>query len=885
MTGLRVFLKRLLGRGRTSAQLDEEIAEHLAQLAAEYEHRGLAPEEALAAARRHFGPITQLHEAYREQRRLPFLDALCQDLGFALRQLRRNPGFAAAAVITLALGIGANSAIYQVLDAVVFRQLPVRQPASLVQVQMLDDGRPVHVSYPFYRQLAARQEVMDGLVAVSDFPLRQAVLRGRGSLRAVKGSLVSGNYFAVLGVGARAGRVFTAEDDQASAPPVMVLSDAFWSREFARDPAAIGQVLEINGAKGTIIGVTPPEFFGETMGSVPDVWLPVAFQPQFTPAGWLNGPSHSWLTLLGRLRAGVSMRQAQASLAPLYANLAELTVQRMGHDYRAKVVPASRGIAALEERFGEPLWVLFGITGMVLLLAASNLANLMLGRAAARTQEMGVRLALGAGRWRIARQLLTESLLLAALGTAAALVLARSGAQALVAWASTDSGWGLPLGFAWRHVAFTAAVAVGATCLFALAPAWSAAGTDLQSALQAGSRGSSGGRFRNRLGKGLIAAQLAVSLTLLSAAALLTHSLWNLRQQDFGYDADRVVMADLPLEFTKSMIAQHTALRGPLYQRIGAIPGVRSVAVSAFGVLDSTVFTCHLSTAERAAHKGEVARQIHVSKGYFETMGTRILAGRGITDEDRADLPHVAVLGETAARALFGGGNAIGRVISTGRYFETKGALEVVGVAADVRFADPREPYGFVVYVPMEQSPAPVTAVVARAAGDTGQLAADVRAAIHGVDSGLMVGSVRTIGARLEAQMRNAKLLTVLSACFGVLALAVTAVGVYGVAAYAVERRAQEIGIRLALGAAGGAVSRMMMAEVALVAAAGIVAGAAGAVAATRVLRGLLFGAAGSGVPLFLAAGALLLGIAALAAYLPARRAARLDPMVALRRE
>src|ERR1022692_2076345 len=325
VTGLRVLLSRLLGKGRTHAELDSEIAAHLALLAADYERRGLSPADALAAARRHFGPITQLHETYRDQRRLAFFDAFAQDLAYALRQLRRNPGFAAAATLTLALGIGANAAIYQVLDAVVFRSLPVRDPASLVQIQLLENGRPIHVSYPFYRELAARQQALGGLFAVSDFPLRQAVLRGRGAFRAVKGSIVTGNYFRVLGVNARAGRIFTEDDDRPAASPVIVLSDAFWNREFARSPGALGQVLEINGIAATVIGIASPDFFGETVGTVPDLWIPMSVQPRIMPTDYLNAPNSSWLTMLGRLRPGVNARQAQAALDPLYRRLADLT--------------------------------------------------------------------------------------------------------------------------------------------------------------------------------------------------------------------------------------------------------------------------------------------------------------------------------------------------------------------------------------------------------------------------------------------------------------------------------------------------------------------------------------------------------------------------------
>ncbi len=885
MTWLRVLISRVFGRGRTRGELDSEIAAHLALQAEEYERRGLSPADALAAARRHFGPITQLHETYREQRRLAFFDPLSQDLVYAFRQLRHNPAFAAAAALTLALGIGANAAIYQVLDAVVFRSLPVRDPGSLVQVQLLENNQPVHVSNPFYREFAARQQVLDGLFAVSDFPLRQAVLRGRGSFRAVKGSIVTGNYFRVLGVAARTGRVFTEDDDRAAAPPVIVLSDAFWSREFARSSSALGQVLDINGAKATVIGVAPPEFFGETVGTVPDLWLPISFQPQFMPADWLAAPSHSWLTMLGRLRPGVSAGQAQAALDPLYRRLADLTVQRAGHDYRVRLQSASRGIDELEQRFGRPLWVLIGITGLVLLIACSNLANLMLGRATARTREIGVRLALGAGRSRIARQLLTEGLLLSALGTTIALLLARSGARWLVDWASAAGDWRLSLGFEWRHLAFTAAIAVAATCLFGLAPAWTATRVDVQSALQSAHRGHAGGRFRNRVGRWLIVAQLSISLTLLSAAALLTRSLWNLRHQDFGYDADRVLVADIPLEFTKAMMKQRAALRQPLYERMNAIPNVRSAAVSAFGVMDSTVHTCSISTAERPEQPGDFTRRVHVSPRYFETIGTRILAGRGITEEDRADSPGVVVLGQNAARTLFGGADPIGRFVSTGKVFESKDALQVIGVAHDVRFFNPRDPFGFVLYVPLTQDPAPVTAVVVRGGSDPARLAGAVRGAFHEVDPSLLVGAIRPLADSVEAQLSNEKLLALLSACFGVLALGLTAVGVYGVIAYAVQRRTQEIGIRLALGAERGAVSRMMMRDVGLLAIAGTVLGAGGAIAATRLLRTMLFAFGAADYTLLAGAAGVLFAIAAAAGYVPARRAARMDPMSALRQE
>ena len=395
-------------------------------------------------------------------------------------------------MLTLALGIGANVAIYQALDAVLFRELPVADPAGLVQVQLLEEGSPVHVSYPLFRELAERQQVFQGVIAVSDFPLREAVLRGRGELRGIKGSLVSGGYFRLLGVRAQVGRTLRQEDDRAGATPVAVLSDAFWAREFGRSPAAIGQVLRINNATATVIGVAPPEFFGETVGSAPDVWLPVSLQPQVMPGDWINAPSSSWLTVIGRLRAGVSRQQAQAALNSLYSRLLELTPTRPGRNYSVRLEPANRGINELESRFGRPLWLLQCIAGLALLIACSNLAGLLLARATARESEIGVRLALGAGRGRLMRQLLTESLLLGLLGAVAAMPLASWGARGLVALASAES-WRLPVRFGATAFGITLALALLAACLFGLAPALAAARLDVNRALQAG-RGRGGGR-------------------------------------------------------------------------------------------------------------------------------------------------------------------------------------------------------------------------------------------------------------------------------------------------------------------------------------------------------------------------------------------------------
>ena len=864
MTWPRVLLWRLFRRGRAPAELEEEMAAHRALLAVEYRRRGMAPEAAGAESRRQFAGTTQIREQYRATQRLPLLDSLAQDVAYALRQLRASPGFTAAAVLTLALGIGANLAIYRVLDAVLFRDLPVRDPAGLVQVQLLESHDPQRVSYPLFRELAARQHVLEGMFAVSDVALPTP--------EGARGYLASGAYFRTLGVQARLGRVFTEEDDRPGAPPVAVLSDAFWRRS----GLALGQTLQLHGARAAIIGVAPPGFYGETPGAARDFWVPMSLQPLVTPGDRINGAAYSWLSIIGRLRPGITARQAEAALDPLFREFAHLTVTRFGRSYRARVAPANRGIGDLDRRFERPLWLLMGMVGLVLAMLCSNLANLLLGRAAVRSHEIGVRLALGAGRGRIVRQLLTESLVLAAVGVGAALPLGSRGASALVSLAGT--GAGLPLETGWHEAVFTIAVALICTCIFGLAPALAATRAGVLSALQPQSRTTAGAR-RRYFGNSLVVAQVSVSLVLISGAALFARSLWNLRNQDFGLDRE-VVLVDIPLELTPQAIARQRALVWPLYERVNALPGVRSAAVSAFGPMSSLVRTTGVSTPDRPAHRTDLTRLVCVSPQYFETMGIPIVEGRGITDSDRAGAPPAVVLNQSAARALFGGAPAAGRFVSQSDHYDSKTALQVIGVARDVRFSSARDPFGFVLYVPIAQSAAPVTGLVLRATGNPGILAA-----IKGIDPNLKVGPVRTYGEAFDAGLGNDKLLAAIAGAFGLIALALSYAGVYGVLSYAVERRTHEIGIRIALGSGRKGIYRMVLREAALLLAASLVLGGAGAVAGTRALRGTLFGFAAADYLLPLLAAALL-GLAAFAAsYLPARRAAHLDPVDALRQD
>ncbi len=601
------------------------------------------------------------------------------DLRYAARQLRKSPVFTAAAILTLTLGIGANTAIYQVLDALLFRALPVRDPTRLVRITLLEDGKPAAFNYPAYLDLAARQQAAEGLFATSDYPLHAAILRGRGQAHPVNAVLATAAYFQVLGVSAPVGRVFTPADDRA---PVAVISDAFWDREFGRSRDAIGQPLRINKAIVTVIGVAPPEFTGEKPGNAPDAWLPMGLAPELMATDWLHAPKASWLTVMARLRLGVTVTEARQSFETA-----------AGHAIR--VDPGSRGLADLQTRFENPVLLLMAAVGLVLLIACCNLATLLLGRAAARSQEMAVRMALGAGRARLVRQLLVESFLLAGTGAAAGLVLSRWASAQLVA---QPAGIGaLSVQFNWRVVAFAVAAAVLATVLSGLAPALSATRISRYP-----------GPRRRWLGQALIAAQVAVSLLLLSGAGLLSRSLWNLRHQDFGFRPGRLLLVDLPWEFSPSMMARYAALRGPLFDRMNALPGVQSAAISGFGPLGSDV---HTGPIAAPGVPSSMARIVHISPRYFETAGIPIVARRSIGADDRAGAPRVAVLSETAARRMFGGAGPIGPFLSPDKTFDASHAIEIVGVAHDVRFAHPADPFGVEIYVPLEQSPAPVTAI------------------------------------------------------------------------------------------------------------------------------------------------------------------------------
>jgi predicted permease len=885
MTTLRVLLSRLLGSlGWRPRDLTDDIQAHLDLLAGEYERKGMSPADARLAARREFGGVAAAEERYREQRRLPGLDVLVQDVRYALRTMVRAPGFTAIAVLTLALGIGANAAIFQVLYALVIKPLPVRDPHQLVDVQPMHNGSGQSFSYPLLREMSARQKAVQGIF-VSSGVIGEWVIDGRKPSAPVDGRMATGNYFALLGTGAQMGRVLTETDDRPSATPVAVISDAFWRRELGARTDALGKVLSIKNVHVTVVGVTRPEFFGETVGSYPDVWIPLSLVSQLDPKSMSAGTV--WLQPMARLRPDVTLPQAEAQLDALFRQLRHLTIQwKDVSDDRLTLLPAAHGLGSLHEEFGRPLWILMGIVGMLALIACCNLANLLLARATARTHEIGVRLAVGATRARLLRQLLTESALLAAIGGGLALLLAGATARALVQLATIGQQLELSIESDWRIAAFTALIAIVAVFVFGLAPALAATRVGVSSTLQGGRRTHTGSRSRHLTSNAFVVAQVMLCLMLVAGASLLTRSFWKLTHQDFGYQPERVLTANLSFNFENMKPYFSPAFRQRLYEQVRAIPDIRNASLSMGGPLGNMSDGATLTLPGRVATDGDTVTLIRVYPHYFETMGIPILAGRAINEDDRKGAEGVAVISETTARTFFGNESPVGRIFAYGPHFDAGKSIRIVGVARDVRYENPREPFKRVVFVPMEQIRAfSVPEIVIQVDGNASAFVEPLRKTVRDVAPGLSIWRLETLSETALVRLRRERLLAWLSGMFGVLALILASIGLYGVVSYRVELRTQEIGIRLALGANPRRLRAMLLREVLQMLGIGLAAGALATLALTGLLKTILFELSPRDPGTLVSAAVVLTAVAIIAGFVPARRASRLDPMTALRRE
>ena len=843
------------------------------------------------------------------------MGTLIQDLRFALRGLAKAPVFTAVAVLSLALGIGANTAIFTLLDQVLLRRLPVRNPEELVLLWMHggthygSNWGGNAISYPLYEDLTRNNQVFTGMFC--RFPTSVS-LSFEGNTERVAAELVSGTYFPVLGVGAALGRTFTGEEDQTpGGHPLVILSHDYWKSRFASDPAAVGKTIVVNGHDMTVVGVTAPGFRGVELEFVPQIFVPMMMKAQMTPF-WdaLKDRRSRFVNAFGRLKPGVTREQAKASLAPFFKGVLEMEVKEAAFRNASvesrqsflrnilDVLPGGQGRSYLRRQLETPLLVLMGLTAGVLLIACANVANLLIARAAAREKEIAVRLAVGAGRGRIVRLLLVESLVLAALGAACGVGLAYATDRVVFSLLPSDAS-SLKLSPVpdLRILLFTTLVAGLTALVFGLVPALQAARPDLAPTLkdQAGAVAGSAGHARLR--KALVAVQVALSLLLLVGAGLFVRSLGNLRQLGPGFETERLLAFNVDPSLNGYRADKSRAFYQQLSLDLHALPGVSSAGLASMTILEDNEWDSSVTVEGHVAAPGEDVSPFmnSISPGYFKTLGVPIVAGRDFTVQDTEQIKHgsdeddyaprVVIVNEKFAQRYFGG-NALGRHVGFGTDPGTPTDMEIVGVVKDIKYMNLKEEIPIQMFVPYLASRyVGFMTVYVRTTLPPEQIVAMARARVKTLDPNLPVFGVRAMDERVTDSLLIERLIAGLSAAFGTLATLLACVGLYGVLAYNVSRRRREIGLRMALGAASSDVVRLILREALLLLAIGLVVGLPAALGLARAVQSQLFGVHFAD-PLTIGSAALGLGLAAvLAGYLPARRASRIDPVTALRYE
>jgi len=824
-----------------------------------------------------------------------FLETLIHDIGYALRLLRKSPVFTAAVTLSLALGIGANTAIFSLIDAVMWRTLPVKDPEGLVLLTH-SRGTAFEGGFTYQQYRIMRQQEGRGFTQLAAWSPVRLNVSIDGSLEpTTDGQLVSGDYFSLLGVSPSAGRAILPEDDQVpNGHPVAMISYGYWQRRFGLSPSVIGRDMSISGTRFTIIGVTPAEFFGVQVGTSPSVFLPVMMQPTAMPdtENLLGQPIQyvPWLQIMSRISPGATAAQAVAEMEPIY-NQEVPTANKFGGPplppERLALQPAASGISSLRRQFSQPLFVLMGIVGIVLVIACANTANLLLARSASRSGEFGVRLALGAGRRRLVRQLLVESIVLAVAGGVCGVALALLATRLLIAFMSAgQTPIVLALNPDSRVLAFTAAVSVLTGMLFGLTPALRATRIDLTPSLKTVGRSIRGGLWS---GKILCVTQVALSLVLLIGAGLFVRSLQKLNAQDAGVDRDRVLIVRVEPRGSDQRNIPGTTPRldrtyRDLMTRVGAIAGVQSCSLAQF-----TPTMLRGNTVPFGLPTGGEQRALvpMIYPRFFETMGIGLVAGRDFNEADLSpQSPLVAVVNESFARQAFAGAAAVGQHLK-----QRNDLIEIVGVVRDSRYTSVRDETPPTVYQTFLQTRTGrgQMALYVRLATTAGGVLPQVRQAVQDIDRNLPLFDIHTLTEEMGAVLIRDRLIATLSAVFSGLALTLACVGLYGLLAFSVVQRRAEMGIRMALGANRADVIWTVMREALLLVAAGVIVGVPAALVLGRVassrISGLLFGLESTD-PITIAAATVVLAlIAAGAGYVPARRASRVDPMVALRTE
>jgi len=896
----------LLHRRQFRADLEQEMQLHVDLRQKQQGELGMPQDEAGFAARRRFGNPTLIKEKSQMTWGWSWLESLAQDVLYGVRAMLRSPGLTIVALLSLALGIGANTAIFTFMDAVMLRSLPVKDPSKLV---VLGSGEADGItdafaatdlySYPFYRQMQQRNQVFSDVAAI--FSMTNDVhgfVSERSEAEPMKIQLVSGTYFQLLGVHALMGRTIAENDDNSEGNhPVAVVSYAWWTRSLARDPGVLNQNLRIGSTAFSIVGVAPPEFFGTKVGESPDIWIPLSMV-QAVPPHWSGYKDNSYesLLIMGRLNPGTSVEQASTNVNLVFQQIYRqlLGTSPDGPDTQKnrellakrhiQITPMATGISDLRSELSAPLKLLMIVVALVLLIACANIANLLLARSTARARELAVRQALGAGRMRIVRQLLTESLTLALAGGALGIAFAAVANRLLLRMVSGAETLPLDVSLNTNLLLFTLGVTLFTAALFGTIPALRATRLQLTDSLKDG-RGASGNAAKSPLARALVISQVAFSLVLLVGAGLFLRTIVNLNNVETGFNKQNVLVlqADESSAGYKEDDPRLIPLRQQIEQRLSALPGVSAASYSAFtfneGSWNGTIYVQGYDNNKDVDVNHNV-----IGNDYFRAMQIPLLAGRGFGPQDTATSPKVAVISEHMARTLFPAGSPIGRHYGNGGQ-QHANDIEVIGVAKDVKFQDLAESATPLDYYPYTQTPGYIHDLDVRYTGDLGSISSAVQKTIHSIDRNLPINHVITLDEQVTLSTRSSILIAQLSTFFGLLAVFLSSIGIYGLMSYVVSRRTNEIGIRMALGADRSVIRWQVMREIVLLVGVGIAIGIPVTLASARLVTSMLFGLHGTDPLNLLEAISLLLSVAALAGYLPARQASRVDPMVALRYE
>jgi predicted permease len=896
---------RFFRRSRHDDELADEIQSYIAIETDANIARGMSPASARAAAQRKFGNATRVREDVYLMNTIGPIDTLWQDLGYAVRLLRRDKTFAIAALLSLTLGIGANTTLFRLLDALRLRTLPVADPASLMEVRIPPgprsgtfNGRRPNFTYPMWERIRDDQEAFSGVMA---WGAQRFNTSPTGEVHFVEGLYVSGGYFDLLGVRPWMGRLIADADDQRGCgASAAVVSHAYWQRELGGDGSVVGRTITLEGHAFPIIGVTPPSFFGMEVGRRYDVAIPLCADTVFRDdGGRFDRRSYWWLAVVGRARPGWTLEQADAHVRGISPGLFAATLPpeygaEEADGYRSFVLraePAATGVSNLRGNFEEPLVILLATSGIILVIACANLANLLLARGTARGREIAVRLALGASRARVVRQLLVESAVLAVTGAVAGVLVASLASQLLVDVLSQGNpSVFVDLGWSWRMLAFTSVVTFVACALFGAFPALRATSLAPTVALKGAGRGTTSGRERLNARRALVATQVALSLVLLLGAFLFTRTLFNLMTAESGFAHDGLVVATVS-HLNRVPGGDEQVLRRDLRKQLAALPDVSAIAQADVIPLGSSGFWNENVRVEGAPPPSapNLSNFNRVSQGFFQTLGIPLVAGRDFDDSDTRQAPPVAIVSEAFVARFVPDGQALGRVV---RYEVAPGepepAFQIVGVVKDILLQSLRDEIEPMVYVASTQeadaSAGTVTQFIFRPRGSASAALPSVVRAVRAFSPDVNV-DLRVLDASIRTSLLRERLMAGISAGFGVLAVLLAGIGLYGVMSYTVERRANEIGIRLAMGARGADVLRMVLGDAAWMIGIGLVAGTVLSLALGGFARSLLFQLNPTDPTTVASAVVLVAAIGLVAGLLPARRASRLDPATALRDE